>query len=114
VSSGWLPSRYTGRGMLSRQKVFYRLGGLAALVMMASWWWLGLREMNYMSFSRTPLPQVGQVIPHTTKGIVVYVTSEDARFDMLLKNTCIAAGIVTVVCLAMSGEVAKWLRRYWA
>jgi quercetin dioxygenase-like cupin family protein len=59
--------------------------------MVTSWWWCS-REMNYVSFSRTPLPQVSQVIPHTTKGIVVYITSEDARFDTLLINTCIIAG----------------------
>ena len=99
--------------MLSRQKLFYRAGGLAALVLVASWWWRCLREMNYMNFSRAPLPQVGQVIPHTTKGIVVYITSEDASFHTLLIRTCIVAGIVIVTCMAISGELFKQLRRYW-
>jgi hypothetical protein len=80
--------------------------------MVTSWWWWCFREMNYVSFSRTPLPQVSQVIPHTTKGTVVYITPEDARFDTLLINTCIIAGIVTVICLAISGELTKRLRRY--
>ena len=71
------------------------------------------RQSNYVSFSRTPLPQVSQVIPYTTKGIVVYVTSEDARFDILLINACIMAGIVTVICMAISGELTKRLRRCW-
>jgi hypothetical protein len=98
--------------MLSRQKLFYRADGLAALVLVASWWWC-LREINYMNFSRAPLPQVGQVIPHTTKGVVVYITSEDASFDTLLIRTCTVAGIVTVICMAISGELLKQLRRYW-
>jgi hypothetical protein len=94
---------------LSRKRIFYSAGSLAALVMVASWWWWGIREMNYVNFSRTPLPQVGQVVPHATKGIVVYITSEDARFDILLIRICIGSGIVTAFCLAISGELSKML-----
>ena len=60
--------------MLSRRTIFYRTGQLAGLVLVASWWWLGLREMNYVGFSRTPLPEVGQIVPVKPKNIVVYIT----------------------------------------
>ena len=95
--------------MLSRQKIYYRAGQLAALILVASWWWIGLREMNYVSFSRVPLPQFGQVIPHTPKSTVVYITAEDARFDKLLIRICIGAGIVTAIFLVASGELSKML-----
>lgn len=65
--------------------------------------------MNYVDFSRTPLPQVGQVVPHVTKGIVVYITVDDARFDTLLIRACIGAGIITAICMAISGELSKIL-----
>jgi hypothetical protein len=95
--------------MLSRQKILYRIGQSAAIVLVASWWWWGLREMNYVSFSRTPLPQLGQIVPHPTKGIVVYITPEDVRFDTLLIRICIGAGIVTAIFAAASGELSRML-----
>jgi len=94
---------------MTRQRFFYRIRQLAALVLVASWCWWCLREMNYMSFSRIPLPQFGQVVPHTTKGIVVYITPQDARFDTLLIRICIGAGIVTAIFLLVSGELSKML-----
>jgi hypothetical protein len=94
---------------LSRQTISYRAGQLAALVLVGSFWWWGLREMNYVSFSRIPLPQFGQVVPHMTKGILVYITPQDARFDTLLIRICIGAGIVTAIFLVTSGELSKML-----
>jgi hypothetical protein len=94
---------------MTRQKIFYRTGQLASLVFVASWWWWCFREMNYVSFSRIPLPQFGQVVPHATKGIVVYITQQDARFDTLLILTCIVAGIVTAIFAAASGELSRML-----
>ena len=93
---------------MTRQKIFYRAGQLVALVLVASWWWC-LREMNYVSFSRIPLPQFGQTVPHPTKGIVVYITPQDASFDTLLIRVCIGAGIVTAIFLVISGELSKIL-----
>jgi hypothetical protein len=94
---------------ITRQRIFYRVGQLAGIVLVTTFWWWALREMNYVSYSRTPLPQFGQVIPHTTKGIVVYITSDDARFDALLKRIGIVAAVATAICLVMSGELSKML-----
>ena len=82
---------------------------MAGLVLAASWWWWGLREMNYVSFSRIPLPQFGQVVPHTTKGIVVYITTADAEFDRTLWYAGIGSGIIVAICLVISGEFSKML-----
>ena len=95
--------------VLSRRTIVYRTGQLAALVLVASWWWLALREMNYVSFSRTPLPQVGQIVPVKPKGVVVYITTGDAVFDRMLTYVCVGSGIIVVVCLLMSGELSKIL-----
>ena len=95
--------------MLSRPAIFYRTGQLAALALVASWWWLGLREMNYVSFSRTPLPQVGQIVPVKPKSVVVYITAADASFDKRLTYVCVGSGIIVVICLVMSGELSKML-----
>jgi hypothetical protein len=94
---------------MSRQKILYRACQLAALVLVISWWWLGLRQMNYVDFSRTPLPQVGQIVPYETKGIIVCITSADASFDRKLTYTLIGAGIITLVCLVISGGLSKIL-----
>jgi hypothetical protein len=94
---------------MTRQRAFYRVGQSAALVLVASWWWLGLREMNYVGFSRTPLPQVGQTIPVKPKGVVVYITPADASFDRMLTYVCVGSGIITAICLVISGELSKIL-----
>ncbi len=94
---------------MTRQRIFYRLGQLAALVLIACVWWWGLREMNYVGYSRTALPQVGQVVPHETKGIVVYITAGDAQFDMTLKRIGLVAAAITAICLVASGELSKML-----
>jgi hypothetical protein len=65
--------------------------------------------MGYVSFSRIPLPQFDQVVPHTTKGVVVYITPQDARFDTLLIRIGIGAGIVTAIFALASGELSRML-----
>jgi hypothetical protein len=69
---------------MTHQRIFYRIGPLAALVLVVCCFWWGVRENNYIGYSRAPLPEVGQLIPHNTKGGVVYITADDARFDTLL------------------------------
>jgi hypothetical protein len=95
--------------MLSRRTIFYRTGQFAGLVLVASWWWLGGRQMNYIGFSRTPLPQFGQIVPVKPKGIVVYITTADAALDQTLRYVCIGSGIIVAICLVMSGELSKML-----
>jgi hypothetical protein len=94
---------------MTRQRIFYRIGQTAGLVLVAAFWWWGLREMNYVSYSRVPLPQFGQVVPHTTKGIVVYITAAEAAFDRTLIYWCVGSGIVVAICLVVSGELSKML-----
>jgi hypothetical protein len=95
--------------MLSRRTIFYRAGQLAGLASVASFWWWGLRQMNYVGFSRTPLPLVGQVVPVKTKGIVAYITTDDATFDRTLWYVCVGSGIILAICLLVSGELSKML-----
>lgn len=94
---------------LSRRTIFYRVGQLAGFVLVASVWWWGLRQMNYVGFSRTPLPEVGQIVPIKPKGIVVYITSADASFDKMLGYVGLGSGIIVAICLVMSGELSKML-----
>jgi hypothetical protein len=65
--------------------------------------------MNYVSFSRTPLPQVGQIVPVKPKNFVVYITTADAAFDQMLRFVCIGSGIIAAICLVVSGELSKML-----
>ena len=95
---------------MTRQRIFYRVRQLAALVLVGSWCWWCLREMNYVSYSRIPLPQFGQVVPHTTKRIIVYITPQDEHFDTLLIRICVGAGIVSAIFLVVSGELSKMLK----
>jgi hypothetical protein len=95
--------------MLSRRTISYRIGQLAGVVLVASWWRWGFREMIYVSFSRTPLPQFGQVVPVNPKGVVVYITPADAAFDKMLGYVGLGSGIIVAVCLIISGELSKML-----
>ncbi len=95
--------------MLSRRTIFYRTGQLAGLVLVASFWWWGLRQMNYVGFSRIPLPQVGQIVPVKSKGIVVYITTADAALDQMLCYVGIGSEIIVAICLVVSGEFSKML-----
>jgi hypothetical protein len=63
--------------------------------------------MNYVGFSRIPLPQAGQIVPVKPKGIVVYITTADAEFDKMLWYVGIGSGIIFTICLVMSGELSK-------
>jgi hypothetical protein len=65
--------------------------------------------MNYVSFSRVPLPQFGQIIPVKPKSIVVYITQDDAAFDRTLQYVCLISGIIVAICLVLSGELSKML-----
>ena len=94
---------------MTRQRIFYRMGQLAALVLVACCFWWGVRENNYIGYSRTPLPEVGQLIPHKTKGGVVYITPDDARFDTLLGRISLVAAVITAICLVASGELSRIL-----
>jgi hypothetical protein len=95
--------------MPSRRTIFYRTGQLAGLVLVASFWWWSLRQMNYVGFSQIPLPQVGQIIPVKPKGIVVYITLADASFDKMLGYVGLGSGIILAICLIVSGELSKML-----
>jgi hypothetical protein len=95
--------------MPSRRKIFYRTGQLTGLVLVAAWWWLGLREMNYVGFSWIPLPQVDQIVPVKPKGVIVYITTDDAAFDRTLRYVCVGSGIIVAICLVVSGELSKML-----
>jgi hypothetical protein len=65
--------------MTKREKIFYRIGQGAAAVLILAWFWWGGIEMDYVYWPRVPHPEIGQTIPHETKGIIVYVTNPGGR-----------------------------------
>jgi hypothetical protein len=93
--------------MTKRQKVFYRIGQLSGVALIAAWWWLGLLQMTYVGWPRFPQPERGRIVPHEVKGIVVYISPEDANFNRQLKWTLAISGSLVAVCLVLSGELKR-------
>ena len=97
----------TGTAKTKRQKVFYRIGQLSGVVFVIAWWWLGLLEMTYVDWPRFPQPQIGRTVPHEVKGIVVYISPRDAKFNYHLKWAGVISGSLLAICLVLSGELSK-------
>ena len=96
--------------MTKRQKIFYRVGQGAALVLVGAWfWWSGI-EGDYVTGPRLPQPETGHIIPHQTKGVTVYITASDQKLQERLVYVMIGAGIIVLLCLIPSGEV-PWSRK---
>ena len=93
--------------MTKRQKIFYRIGQASGVVLIIAWWWLGLLEMTYVGWPRTPQPEIERTVPHEVKNILVYISPRDAQFNQLLKWTVIISGSVLAICLVFSGELNK-------
>jgi hypothetical protein len=93
--------------MTKRQKFFYRIGQVSGVVLVVAWWWLGLLEMNYVGWSKSPQPEIGRIIPHEVKNIVVYISSNDVQLNQRLKWTVITSGALLAICLVFSGELNK-------
>ena len=91
--------------MTKRQKMFYRIGQASGVVLVVAWWWFGLLEMTYVDWARSPQPEIGRTVPHEVKGIVVYISSNDVRFNQRLKWTMAISGSLLTICLVFSGEL---------
>jgi hypothetical protein len=74
-----------------------------------AWWWLGLLEMTYVGWSKSPQPEIGRTVPHAVKGIIVYISPRDVQFNRSLKWTVIVSGSLLAVCLVFSGELNKMM-----
>jgi hypothetical protein len=90
-----------------RQKVFRLIGQVSGIVLVVAWWWIGLREMNYVGWSRSPLPEIGLTVPHIVKGVRVFISQQDDEFDRLLAHICLGSGIVFAIGIVLSGELSK-------
>jgi hypothetical protein len=92
-----------------RQKVFYRIGRAAGIVLVVAWWWWCLLEMSYVGWSKSPQPEIGRTVPHQVKNIVVYISPKDAEFGRHLTWTMIVSGSLLAICLVFSGELNKMI-----
>src|ERR1700681_2364599 len=95
--------------MTKRQKVFYRIGHAASIVLLVAWWWWCLLEMTYVTWSKSPQPEIGRTLPHSVKNIVVYISPKDAEFGRLLTWTMIVSGALLAIGLVFSGELSKMI-----
>jgi len=95
--------------MTAYRKVFYRIGQASSIVLLIGWfWWCGLQDI-YLRWPRFPQPEIGRTIPHELKGIIVYISREDAEVGRNLIWTMIVAGSLTIICLVFSGELNRIL-----
>ena len=94
---------------MKRQKIFCRIGQVSGVVMVVAWWWLGLLEMTYVGWSKSPQPEIGRTIPHEVKNIVVYISPTDAEFNQQLWWTVVVSGSLMVIGLVFSGELYRMM-----
>ena len=95
--------------MTTFKRVFYRIGQASSIVLLIGFWWWALLEMSYVGWPKFPQPEIGRTIPHEVKGIVVYISREDAEFGRHLKWTMIVSGALMIICLVFSGELNRML-----
>ena len=95
--------------MTKPQKIFYRIGQVSGVVMVVAWWWWGLLEMSYVGWSKSPQPEIGRIIPHEVKNIVVYISPTDAKFSEHLWLTAVISGSLLAICLVFSGELNRMM-----
>jgi len=93
--------------MTKRQKIFRVIGACAAIVFVASWFWTGLLDNEYITWPREPQPQIGRIVPYGVKGITVYITEHDREVHKWLKRVLMCSGAVAVICLVTSGELYR-------
>jgi hypothetical protein len=62
--------------------------------------------MNYMDYPRSPQPSSDHVVPHTVKGVIVYITPFDQSIDVWLLRTVAVLGSILVV-YALIAEYGK-------
>ena len=93
--------------MTKRQKLFYRVGQAAGLILVFAWFcWCGI-EAGYLNWPRIAQPETGRTIPHETKGVVVYIAKSEQEFQMRLLYVMIISGAVMLLCLFPSGEYRR-------
>jgi hypothetical protein len=93
--------------MTKRQKIFYRIGQTAGLILVFAWFCWGGIEMKYIHWPRVPDPETGRTIPHQTKGITAYIAKSEHEFQRRLVYVTIVSGAVMLVCLFASGEFRR-------
>ena len=98
-----------GATMTRRQKVFYRIGQVSGVVLVVAWWWLGLLEMTYVGWPKFPQPEIGRIVPHEVKNVLVYISLEDVKFNQRLKWTLGISGSLLAICLVFSGELNRMM-----
>jgi hypothetical protein len=91
------------------QRVFYRIGQAASVVLVGAFWWWGLLEMTYVGWSRSPQPEIGRTAPHEVKNIVVYISQTDVELGRWLTWTMIISGSIVAISLVLSGELNKMI-----
>jgi hypothetical protein len=84
------------------------VGGSAAVVLIAAWFYSGSLDDSYVYYSRTPISADGQIVPYRVKGVVVYITEDQRMLLSWLTWIEICAGaIVGLVILVHGGDPFK-------
>ena len=95
--------------MTKYQRISYRIGQVSGIVLVAGWWWWALLEMSYVGWPKFPQPEIARTIPHEVKGIVVYISPNDAEFGRRLGWTMIVSGSLMFICVVFSGELNRMM-----
>lgn len=95
-----------------RQIVFLKIkkiiGLTAGIIFVVAWFYAGSLEGAYVNYPRLPNPKAALTIPHSVKGIVVYITREDQEFlSWLLWVQIVSGTVVGFVLLIHWGDPFK-------
>jgi hypothetical protein len=79
----------------------------AVVLIMAIFSW-GILENTYVSYPRFPDPQDGRIVPHTVKGVIVYITQSQCDLLFWLGWIGIGSGVIAaLVILIHRGDPFK-------
>jgi hypothetical protein len=85
-------------------KVKKTIVGSAAVVLIMSVFAWGILENAYVSYPRSPDPQNGKIVPHSVKGVIVYITESERDLLSWLTWVGIGSGVIAVLVTLIKGD----------
>ena len=80
--------------MRKARKIFLYCSWIPALISMGIYTVL---ENNYVGYPRVPDAATGRVVPHTAKGVVVFITQGQSTFIQAVVWILLVSGALTLV-----------------
>jgi hypothetical protein len=75
----------------------------ATIILLPTWFYVGLVDNVYVNRPRRPEPQAGWTTPYAVKGTTVYVSEREAAIEVWLFRLDIGLFALILLCIGVSG-----------